>query len=120
MSARPVLCVIALSAGLVVSILAFVTVAQVGLIGVGVVGLVVWGICNRMELDAPVSVLQTAAFLARREQLRAGRRADEHSASMAARLLSLQSIRFYRYLGAALSVIGIGGFVLFQIRQANT
>ena len=90
------------------------------MIGVGVVGLLMWGICNRMELDAPVSVLQTAAFLARREQLRAGQRADEHSASMAARLLSLQSIRFCRYLGATLSVIGIGGFVLFHIQQANT
>jgi hypothetical protein len=120
MSTRSVLNAIALSAVLVVSILVFVTAAQVGLISVGVFGLLMWGICNRMELDAPVSVLQTSAFLARREQLRAGQRAEEHAASMAARLLSLQSIRFYRYLGAALSVIGLGGFALFQIQQANT
>jgi hypothetical protein len=34
---------------------------------------------------------------------------------MANRLPWLQSIRFYRYLGAGLSVFGIGGFALFQI-----
>lgn len=115
MSARSFLNAITLSAWLVVSILVFVTVAYVGLIGVGVVGLLMWVICNLIELDAPASVLQTTDFLARREQLRAGQRAEEHEASMADRFLSLQSIRFYRYLGAALSVIGIGGFALFQI-----
>lgn len=115
MSAKPVLNAIALSAWLVVSILVFVTEASIGLIGAGVVGLLMWVICNLIELDAPASVLQTADFLARREQLRAGQRAEEHAASIAEKLLSLPSIRFYRYLGAALSVIGIGGFALFQI-----
>lgn len=115
MSARSVFNAVALSGCLVVSIVVLVTVAYVGLIGVGVVGLLMWVICNLIELDAPANVLQTAGFLARREQLRARQRAEEHAASMADRLLWLQSIRFYRYLGAALSVFGIGSFALFQI-----
>ena len=115
MSARSVLNAVALSGFPVVSIVVFVTVAYVGLIGVGVVGLLMWVICNLTEIDAPASVLHTADFLARREQLRAGPRAEEHAACMANRLPWLQSIRFYRYLGAGLSVFGIGGFALFQI-----
>lgn len=115
MPARSVLNAIALSVLLVVSILAFVIVSHVGFIGMGVIGMLMWVICNLIELDAPASVLQTADFLARRQQLRAGQRTEEHAASTADRLLSLQSIRFYRYLGAALSVIGIGGFALFQV-----
>lgn len=111
MPAKSVLNAIALSVFLIASILVFVTVSHVGFIGVGVIGLLLWVICNLVELDAPASLDQNAAFFARREQLRA----EERAADVADRLLSLQSIRFYRYLGAALSVIGIGGFVLFQI-----
>ena len=78
MPARSILMAIALSAWLVISILVFVTVAYVGFIGVGVVGLLMWFICTLVELDATVSVNETGAFF-------------------------------------ALTVIGIGGFLLFQI-----
>lgn len=115
MSARSVLDAVAISGCLVVSIVVLVTVPYLGLIGVAVVGLLMWVICNLIEIDAPASVLHTADFLARREELRAAQRAEERAASMANRLLSLQSLRFYRYLGMALSAIGIGGFALFQI-----
>jgi len=115
MPARSVLNAIALSVLLVVSILVFVTVSHVGFIGVGVIGMLMWVICNLIELDAPASVDDTLASFTRREQLRAGQRAEERAAALADRLLSLQSIRFYRYLGAALSVIGIGGFALSRI-----
>ncbi len=106
---------LALSVWLVVSMIVFITVAYVGFIGVGVVGMLMWCICNLIELDAPVSANASEAFLIRRMQARAERRAEERAATIADRLASLQSIRFYRYLGAALTVVGIGGFVLFQI-----
>jgi len=60
MPARSVLNAIALSVLLVVSILAFVIVSHVGFIGMGVIGMLMWVICNLIELDAPASVLQTA------------------------------------------------------------
>lgn len=115
MPARSILMAIALSAWLVISILVFVTVAYVGFIGVGVVGLLMWFICTLVELDAPVSVNETGAFFARQLEVKAGQRPEERAATMADRMLALQSTRFYRYLGAALTVIGIGGFLLFQI-----
>ncbi|MDB5489864.1 MAG: hypothetical protein JWQ58_3579 [Reyranella sp.] len=115
MPARSILMAIALSAWLVISIMVFVTVAYVGFIGVGVVGLLMWFICTLVELDGPVGASDTPAFFARQLEVKAGQRPEEHAATMADRLLALQSTRFYRYLGAALTVIGIGGFVLFQI-----
>lgn len=115
MPARSILMAIALSAWLVISIMVFVTVAYVGFIGVGVVGLLMWFISTLVELDAPVSVNDTGAFFARQLEVKAGQRPEERAATMADRVLALQSTRFYRYLGAALTVIGIGGFLLFQI-----
>jgi len=110
---------IALSAWLVISMLVFVTVAYVGLIGVGVVGLLMWFLATLVELntDAPVGTgtIATPGFLARQVEVKAAQRAEERAASFADRLLALQSARFYRYLGAALTVVGIGGFVLFRV-----
>ena len=115
MPARSILMAIALSAWLVISIMVFVTVAYVGFIGVGVVGLLMWFISTLVELDAPVSVNETGAFFARQLEIKAGQRPEERAATVADRVLALQSTRFYRYLGAVLTVIGIGGFLLFQI-----
>lgn len=115
MPARSILMAIALSAWLVVSIMVFITVAYVGFIGVGVVGLLIWFICTLVELDAPASVNETGTFFARQLEVRAQQRPEEREATMADRVLALQSTRFYRYLGAAMTVVGIGGFLLFQV-----
>jgi hypothetical protein len=119
MPARSILMAIALSAWLVIGIFVFITVAYVGFIGVGVVGLVLLFVCTLVELDAdrPVGTggIATPAFLARQVEVAAAQRPEERASSLADRLLSLQSIRFYKYLGAALAVVGIGGFLLFQV-----
>lgn len=119
MPAKSVLMAIALSAWLVISILVFVTVAYVGFIGVGVIGLLMWFLATLAELDtdAPVGTgtIATPGFLGRQLEVKAAQRPEERAASLADRLLVLQSTRFYRYLGAVLTVVGIGGFLLFQI-----
>ncbi len=119
MPARSILMAIALSAWLVISILVFVTVAYVGLIGVGVVGLVLLFVCTLVELDADRPVgsggMVTPGFLARQVEVEAARRPEERASTIADRLLSLQSVRFYKYLGGALAAIGLGGFLLFQV-----
>ena len=54
-------------------------------------------------------------FLARQVEVKAAQRSEERAASFADRLLALQCTRFYRNLGAALAVVGIGGFLLFRL-----
>jgi hypothetical protein len=119
MPARSVLMAIALSAWLVISMLVFVTVAYVGFIGVGVVGLLLWFLSTLVELntDTPVGFgsIATPGFLARQIEVKEGQSPEERTASLADRFLALQSTRFYRYLGAALTVVGIGSFLLFRI-----
>lgn len=119
MPARSVLMAIALSVWLVISMLVFVTVAYVGFIGVGVVGLLMWFLAILVELntDTPVGFgsIATPGFLARQVEVKAAQRSEERAASFADRLLALQCTRFYRNLGAALAVVGIGGFLLFRL-----
>jgi hypothetical protein len=100
---------------LIVVIVVAVTGACVGFIGVGIVGMLIWVIANKIELDAPACVSVSELSLRRRVQPGAQHRSEERAAVMADRLLSLQSIRFYRYLGAASFAVGIAGFTLFQI-----
>ena len=119
MSGRSILMAIVLSAWLVIGILVFVTVAYVGLIGVGVVGLVLLFVCTLVELDTdrPVGTggIVTPGFLARQVEVAAAQRPEERASTMADRMLSLQSVRFYKVLGAGLAVVGLGGFLLFQV-----
>lgn len=117
MSGRSILMAIALSLWLLIAVAIFATVAYVGFIGVGVVGLLMCFICTLVELDtdAPVGSEFSAGVLARQLEAKARRSSEERASSWGERLLATQSVRFYRNLGAALAVVGIGGFLLFQV-----
>lgn len=117
MSGRSILMAVALSLWLLISVTIFVTVAYVGLIGVGVVGLMMWFICTLVELDTDAGVggELSAGFLAQQMAARAGRSSEERAASFGERLLAVQSVHFFRNLGALLAAIGVGGFLLFQL-----
>ena len=119
MSGRSVLMAIVLSAWLVIGILVFITVAYVGFIGVGVVGLVLLFVCTLVELDTDRPVgsggIVTPGFLARQVEVAAAQRPEERASSLAERLLWPKSRRFFKVLGAGLAVVGLGGFLLFQV-----
>ncbi len=117
MSGRSILMAVALSLWFLISVVVFATVAYVGFIGVGVVGLLMWVIWTLVEFDtdAPMESELSAGLLARQVQAKAGRSSNEHPSSLDERLLATQSVRLYRNLGAALMVVGFGGFLLFQV-----
>lgn len=117
MSGRSILMAVALSLWLLISVAVFVTVAYVGLIGVGVVGLMMWFICTLAELDtdAVVGGDLSAGFLAQQVAIKTGRSLEERTTSFGERLRAVRSVHFFRNLGALLAVIGIGGFLLFQL-----
>ena len=117
MSGRAMLMAIALSAWLIVSVVAFMAVAYAGFFGIAVLGLLLWFICTLVDLetDAVVGSGMSPGFMS--EQLKA--KAEMSPSQRAARLwelvLAAQSVRFYKHLGAALTLVGVGGFALFQL-----
>jgi hypothetical protein len=105
------------SGWLIASVIAFMIVAYAGFFGVGVIGIMIWFVTTRvdMEQDGVVGAGVSPAFLAQQLRSRAEMSAAERAAHRGRQLLEEQSTRFFRYLGIALTVAGFGGFLLFQI-----
>jgi hypothetical protein len=102
---------------LVASLIAFVLVASFGLFAIGLVGLPLWFICVRIELekDAAVGSGWTPHLIASQHEARE-RMSDEERASWRhEQSLAVQSARFFKHLGIGLTVIGAAGFLWFQI-----
>ena len=117
MSGRSILIAIALSGWLIVSIVVVMTVAYAGVIGIGVVGLLMWFICTivDLELDGAVGSGMSPNFLAHQVKAKLEVSRAERAARFGEKLLEAQSVRLFKYLGAALAVIGMAGFVGFQV-----
>lgn len=88
-----------------------------GWIGVGLLGLLMLFVAIRVELEraGPVGSAQTtglfaSTFAAREQMSRAEREAERIEVSA-----TLWSTRFAKLIGAALAVLGLGGFLLFQL-----
>ena len=105
------------SGWLIASVIAFMIVAYASFFGIGVVGLAIWFVTARvdMEQDGVVGAGVSPGFLAQQLRTRAEMSAAERAAHRGRQLLEKQSTRFFRYLGIALTVTGFGGFLLFQI-----
>jgi hypothetical protein len=101
------------SGWLIASVIAFMIVAYASFFGVAVIGLMIWFVTARvdMEHDGVVGAGVSPAFLA--QQIKT--RTEMSRAERAAQLLEKQSTRFFRYLGIVLTLGGLGGFLLFQI-----
>lgn len=115
MSGRSILMAVALGLWLLIFTVVFATVAYVGLLGVGVVGLIMWFIWTLVEFDtaAVVGAEPSVASATPQRAPKAGRSREEAMALLREWLLALQSVHFLRGLGALLAVIGIGGYLLF-------
>ncbi len=72
---------------------------------IGVIGLVIWYICTRLELDSDASdVFFAAQHKAQEKMMRSERASHQHQQSLAH-----QSVRFFKTVGIGLTVIGFGG-----------
>jgi len=90
---------------------------RLGLFGVGLIGVALWFIGTRLELEKEGAVgheltpgLFAQQIKAQQQMSRSERAAlrDEHS-------LVVRLARFFKYLGIGLTAIGLGGFILFQL-----
>jgi hypothetical protein len=105
------------SGWLIASVIAFMIVAYASFFGIGVIGLMIWFVTARvdMEQDGVVGAGVSPGFLAQQVKVRTEMSRAERAALHGRQLLEKQSTRFFRYLGIALTLAGFGGFVLFQI-----
>jgi hypothetical protein len=105
------------SGWLIASVIAFLIVAYASFFGIGVIGLMIWFVAARvdMEQDGVVGAGVSPGFLAQQVRVRAEMSRGERAAQRGRQLLEKQSTRFFRWLGIALTVAGFGGFLLFQV-----
>ena len=100
---------------LVSSLLAFLFVTYTGFFGIGVIGLLLWFVCIRIELeaDAPVGGAFDTSLMA--SQVKAERSRAERAAARSENALAVQSARFFKNVGIGLVLIGFGGFAYQQL-----
>jgi hypothetical protein len=106
------------SGWLIASVIAFMIVAYASFFGIGVIGLMIWFVTARADMEQDGGVVGAGVspgFLAQQVRTRSEMSAGERAAQRGRHLLEKQSTRFFRYLGIALTVAGFGGFLLFQI-----
>lgn len=117
MSGRSILNAIALGGWLFVSVVAFMIVAYTSFFGVGVIGLMIWFVSVRVDLeqDGAVGAGVSPSFLAHQVRTRAEMSPAERAALRGQQSLLAHSARFFKYLGMVLTVGGFTGFWFFQL-----
>jgi hypothetical protein len=106
------------SGWLIASVIAFMIVAYASFFGVGVIGLMIWFVSSRVDMEREGGVVGSGfspGFLARQVRRQTEMSHAERAALRGKQLLEAQSTRFFRYLGVALTAVGFGGFLLFQL-----
>lgn len=114
---RVILIAIAVMGWSLAAALVLLLVSRLSFFGVGLIGVATWFICTRIELEKEGAVgheltpdLFAVQIKAQQEMSRSERAAlrDEQT-------LITQSARFFKHLGIGLTIIGLGGFVLYQL-----
>ncbi|MCW5738023.1 MAG: hypothetical protein KIS73_28130 [Enhydrobacter sp.] len=117
MHGRTIAVAVAVCGWLVAGLIAFVLVASFGFFAIGLIGLLSWFICVRIELenDAAVGSGWTHHLIGSQHEAREGMSGDERMRWRHEQSVGLQSVRFFRNLGMALTLIGTGGFLWLQL-----
>ena len=116
MEGRTIAIAVAALGWLVAGLIAFVFVVWFGFAGIGLIGLLLWFICVRIELekDAAVGSGWTPHLIASQHEARERMSGDERARWRHEQSLGLQSVRFFKHLGMALTLIGAACFLYFQ------
>jgi hypothetical protein len=117
MHARFIVLAVAAVGWVVASLIAFVLVASLTFAGVALIGLLLWFICVRMELekDAAVGSGWTPSLIETQHEARQNMSDEQRAAYRHEQTMALQSLRFFRHIGIALTLIGAAGFLYYQI-----
>jgi hypothetical protein len=99
---------IAWAAVLVLAGVALLVADVLGFAGLFILGLLTWVICTHVELEDDTPTTSVAVFRAR---MSFERSPERRAAALADRQVRLSPLRFYRWCGIVLTVIGVAGFV---------
>ena len=89
---------------------------RLGLFGVGLIGVALWFIGTRLELEKEGAVDElTPGLFAQQIKAQQQMSRSERTALRGEHSLLVQSARSFKLLGIGLTVIGLGGFVLYQL-----
>jgi len=114
---KSIVMAVVLSGWLIAAVVAFMIVAYTSFFGIGVVGLMIWFVSTRVDADqeGAVSVGVSPGFFARQVRAKAEMSHAERAALRGQKSLEAQSVRFFKHLGIALTLIGAAGFLYFQL-----
>src|SRR6266851_6208121 len=117
MPGKSIVMAVVLSGWLIAAVIAFMIVAYASFFGVGVVGLMIWFVSTRVDLEqeGAVGIGVSPGFFARQVRQKAEMSHAERAAFRDEKSLEAQSIRFFKHFGIALTLIGAGGFLYFQL-----
>jgi len=106
-----------LSGWLIAAVVAFMIVAYTSYFGVAVVGVVIWFLSARVDQDrdGAVGAGVTPGFLARQFRARADMSDSERQALRSEHSQEARTTRLFRYLGVAMTLIGLAGFWFYQL-----
>ena len=111
MSGRFVAHVVAAIGWLFAALIAYAVVTLFGFFGVGFFGLLILFICTQVELESDAGArLFAPQAQARQNMSRAERASQRHEKSPGSK-----TTRFFKNVGIALTLIGFGGFLYFQL-----
>jgi hypothetical protein len=117
MPGKSIVMAVVLSGWLIAGVIAFMIVAYASFFGIGLVGLMIWFVSTRADLEqeGAVGVGVSPGFFARQVRRKAEMSHAERAAVRGEKSREAQSTRFFRHLGIALTLIGAGGFLYFQL-----
>ena len=116
-SARALLIVVAVLGWSSAAVFALWFVSRTGFFGVALIGVTIWFICNRVELEKEGAVGHelTPGLFAEQIKARQQMSRSERAALRAEETLLSKSARYFKQFGISLAAIGLGGFVLYQL-----
>ena len=117
MHGKTIVLAVAALGWLVASLLAFVVVASFTFFGIGLIGLLLWFVCTRIDLeqDAAVGSGWTPSLIAAQYEARQKMSAEQRAAYREEQTVAMHSTRFFKHVGIALTLIGGVGFAWFQV-----
>jgi hypothetical protein len=115
MPLKSIVMAVVLSGWLIASVIAFMIVAYASFFGIGVVGLMIWFVSTRADLDQDGWVGVSPGLFEGQVMRKAEMSHAERAAHRGEKSLEAQSIRFFKHLGIALTLIGAAGFLYFQL-----
>src|SRR5690348_921299 len=109
MPGKPIVMAFVWSGWLLASVAAFMIVAYTRFFGVGVIGLMIWFVCTRVDMEEEsgvVGVGLSPALVADQLKRRSEMSREERAAARGRQSIARQSTRFFKYLGIALTIAG--------------